>query len=115
MDDLLCQAKAFFFHVLRKKNIKASEFAGLVLGRYADSSDGPACNFLYILGMRGGVMTSLALLHCIFQGGYRDGEEATHAYPGCFPSKCAGVRLEGNGLKSGTLKGCPVTALLWRR
>lgn len=68
MDDLLCQAKAFFFHVLRKKHIKASEFAGLVLGRYADSSDGPACNFLYILGMRGGVMTSLALLHCLFQG-----------------------------------------------
>lgn len=31
------------------------------------------------------------------------------------PFKCAGGRLEGNDLKSATLKASPVTALLWRR
>ncbi|MDX5595722.1 BCCT family transporter [Pseudovibrio sp. SPO723] len=52
---------AYFFYIRKQKNMKVSEFVRPVLGNYADGFAGHLCNFLYMFGMIGGVMTSLAL------------------------------------------------------
>lgn len=52
---------AYFYFVKRKSNMKMSEYARPLLGKRADGLAGHALNFLYIFGLLGGVLTSLAL------------------------------------------------------
>jgi BCCT family betaine/carnitine transporter len=52
---------AYFFFVKRKKNMKMSDYARPLLGKYSDGIAGHTLNFLYIFGLLGGVLTSLAL------------------------------------------------------
>ncbi len=52
---------AYFFFVRKQKSLKMSEFARPLIGDNADKIGGQAINFLYMFGMIGGVMTSLAL------------------------------------------------------
>lgn len=52
---------AYFFYVRKKATMKMSEFARPILGKSADGWGGHIVNFLYMFGMVGGVMTSLAL------------------------------------------------------
>ncbi|UYM14766.1 BCCT family transporter [Endozoicomonas euniceicola] len=52
---------AYFFFVRQKPTLKMSEFARPVIGKSADGIAGHLINFLYMFGMVGGVMTSLAL------------------------------------------------------
>ena len=52
---------AYFFHVKKKNNMKMSEYARPLLGKMSDGIPGHALNFLYIFGLLGGVLTSLAL------------------------------------------------------
>ena len=52
---------AYFFYVKRKKNMKMSEFCRPLIGHHADGIAGHTLNFLYIFGLLGGVLTSLAL------------------------------------------------------
>lgn len=54
-------AVAYFFFVRKKTTLKMSEFTRPVLGRHADGVLGQIVNFLYMFGILGGVMTSLAL------------------------------------------------------
>ncbi|HWQ78701.1 MAG TPA: BCCT family transporter [Anaerovoracaceae bacterium] len=51
----------YFFFVKRKKNMKMSDYARPLLGNYSDGIAGHTLNFLYIFGLLGGVLTSLAL------------------------------------------------------
>src|SRR5262249_38121128 len=51
----------YFFFVKRKKNMKMSDYARPLLGRHSDGIAGHTLNFLYIFGLLGGVLTSLAL------------------------------------------------------
>ncbi|WP_082735738.1 BCCT family transporter [Polycladidibacter stylochi] len=51
----------YFFFIRKQTNMKVNEFVRPVLGDRADGFAGHACNFLYMFGMIGGVMTSLAL------------------------------------------------------
>ncbi len=51
----------YFFFVKKEKNMKMSEYARPLLGRYSDGLVGHTLNFLYIFGLLGGVLTSLAL------------------------------------------------------
>ncbi len=48
-------------------------------------------------------ITGVATL--LVSGGNLDAQEATNGYPGCFPSKFASVRMEGNGLKRVNIEG----------
>ncbi|AQW58729.1 BCCT family transporter [Vibrio owensii] len=52
---------AYCFYVRKKPTLKMSEFARPVLGKKVDGISGHLINFLYMFGMVGGVMTSLAL------------------------------------------------------
>jgi BCCT family betaine/carnitine transporter len=52
---------AYFFFVKKKSNMKMSDYARPLLGRLSDGIAGHALNFLYIFGLLGGVLTSLAL------------------------------------------------------
>ncbi|MDR1211325.1 MAG: BCCT family transporter [Spirochaetaceae bacterium] len=52
---------AYFFFVKRKSNMKMSDYARPLLGNLSDGLAGHALNFLYIFGLLGGVLTSLAL------------------------------------------------------
>lgn len=52
---------AYFFYVRKQKSMKMSEFARPLLGKASDGIGGHTLNFLYMFGMIGGVMTSLAL------------------------------------------------------
>ena len=52
---------AYFFFVRKQKSLKMSEFARPLIGDNADKLGGQVINFLYMFGMIGGVMTSLAL------------------------------------------------------
>lgn len=52
---------AYFFFVRKQKSLKMSEFARPLIGDNADKVGGQTINFLYMFGMIGGVMTSLAL------------------------------------------------------
>ncbi|WP_319532616.1 BCCT family transporter [uncultured Cohaesibacter sp.] len=51
----------YFFFIRKQKNMKINEFVRPVLGKQSDGLAGHAVNFLYMFGMIGGVMTSLAL------------------------------------------------------
>lgn len=51
----------YFFFVKKEKNMKMSEYARPLLGRKSDGLAGHILNFLYIFGLLGGVLTSLAL------------------------------------------------------
>lgn len=51
----------YFFFVKRKKNMKMSDYARPLLGKHSDGIAGHTLNFLYIFGLLGGVLTSLAL------------------------------------------------------
>ena len=52
---------AYFFYVRRDRTLKMSEFTRPLLGKHADGIAGHLVNFLYMFGILGGVMTSLAL------------------------------------------------------
>lgn len=52
---------AYFFHVRKDRTLKMSEFTRPLLGKHADGAAGHLVNFLYMFGILGGVMTSLAL------------------------------------------------------
>ncbi|MCL2856251.1 MAG: BCCT family transporter [Oscillospiraceae bacterium] len=52
---------AYFFYVKKKNNMKMSEYCRPLLGKHADGIAGHGLNFLYIFGLLGGVLTSLAL------------------------------------------------------
>ncbi|GBU09775.1 carnitine transporter CniT [Gammaproteobacteria bacterium] len=52
---------AYFFFVKKKTSLKISEFTRPLLGKYCDGVAGHLINFLYMFGLLGGVMTSLAL------------------------------------------------------
>ena len=52
---------AYFFFVRKKPTLKMSEFARPIIGKSVDGLGGHIINFLYMFGMVGGVMTSLAL------------------------------------------------------
>lgn len=51
----------YFFYVKKHKNMKMSDYARPLLGKKSDGPIGHALNFLYIFGLLGGVLTSLAL------------------------------------------------------
>ena len=51
----------YFFFIRKQVNMKINEFVRPSLGRYSDGIAGHTVNFLYMFGMIGGVMTSLAL------------------------------------------------------
>ncbi|MCG8571685.1 MAG: BCCT family transporter [Spirochaetes bacterium] len=51
----------YFFFVKKEKNMKMSEYARPLLGKWSDNIPGHILNFLYIFGLLGGVLTSLAL------------------------------------------------------
>lgn len=51
----------YFFFVKKKGNMKMSEYARPLLGKRSDGLAGHTLNFLYIFGLLGGVLTSLAL------------------------------------------------------
>ncbi len=51
----------YFFFVKKKSNMKMSEYARPLIGGKADGIIGHVLNFLYIFGLLGGVLTSLAL------------------------------------------------------
>ncbi|MDR1636792.1 MAG: BCCT family transporter [Treponema sp.] len=52
---------AYFFFVKKKSNMKMSDYARPLLGNRSDGLAGHTLNFLYIFGLLGGVLTSLAL------------------------------------------------------
>lgn len=52
---------AYFYFVKKKSNLKMSDYARPLLGKHSDGIAGHALNFLYIFGLLGGVLTSLAL------------------------------------------------------
>jgi BCCT family betaine/carnitine transporter len=52
---------AYFFFVKKKSNMKMSDYARPLLGNLSDGLAGHALNFLFIFGLLGGVLTSLAL------------------------------------------------------
>ncbi|MEY8337508.1 BCCT family transporter [Lachnospiraceae bacterium 62-35] len=52
---------AYFYFVKKKSNMKMSDYARPLIGKRADGLTGSALNFLYIFGLLGGVLTSLAL------------------------------------------------------
>jgi len=52
---------AYFFYIRKERSLKISEFARPLIGDQADKLGGQTINFLYMFGMIGGVMTSLAL------------------------------------------------------
>jgi len=52
---------AYFFYVKKKNNMKMSEYCRPLIGKHADGIAGHALNFLYIFGLLGGVLTSLAM------------------------------------------------------
>ena len=52
---------AYFFFVKKKSNMKMSDYARPLLGNLSDGIAGHTLNFLYIFGLLGGVLTSLAL------------------------------------------------------
>ena len=52
---------AYFFFVKRRSNMKMSDYARPLLGKQSDGIAGHALNFLYIFGLLGGVLTSMAL------------------------------------------------------
>ncbi len=54
-------ATAYFFYVRKQKTLKTSELIRPVLGKHSDGFLGHAANFLFMFGILGGVMTSLAL------------------------------------------------------
>ncbi|SDM98770.1 BCCT family transporter [Vreelandella arcis] len=51
----------YAMYVRKQRNLKLSELTRPVLGRWADGLIGHAINFLYMFGIIGGVMTSIAL------------------------------------------------------
>lgn len=51
----------YFFFVKKEDNMKMSEYARPLLGKKSDGLAGHTLNFLYIFGLLGGVLTSLAL------------------------------------------------------
>ncbi len=51
----------YFLHVRKQSVLKISEFTRPLLGRRADGFPGHVINFLFMFGLLGGVMTSLAL------------------------------------------------------
>lgn len=51
----------YFYFAKKNKNMKMSDYARPLLGKRADGLAGHALNFLYIFGLLGGVLTSLAL------------------------------------------------------
>lgn len=51
----------YFFYAKRKKNMKMSDYARPLIGKHADGIAGHVLNFLYIFGLLGGVLTSLAM------------------------------------------------------
>ncbi|KEY58835.1 BCCT family transporter [Serratia sp. DD3] len=51
----------YFLHVRQQASVKVSEFTRPVLGKRADGLAGHLVNFLFMFGLLGGVMTSLAL------------------------------------------------------
>jgi BCCT family betaine/carnitine transporter len=52
---------AYFFFVKRRSNMKMSDYARPLLGKQSDGVAGHILNFLYIFGLLGGVLTSMAL------------------------------------------------------
>ncbi|WP_422528641.1 BCCT family transporter [Serratia fonticola] len=52
---------AYFLHVRKHTSLKISEFTRPLLGQRADGLAGHLVNFLFMFGLLGGVMTSLAL------------------------------------------------------
>ena len=52
---------AYFFFVKRRSNMKMSDYARPLFGKYSDGVAGHILNFLYIFGLLGGVLTSMAL------------------------------------------------------
>lgn len=61
---------AYFFYVRKQKSMKISEFARPVLGSGSDGAPGHILNFLYMFGLVGGVMTSLALGTPLISGAF---------------------------------------------
>ncbi|WP_258360943.1 BCCT family transporter [Moorella sulfitireducens] len=51
----------YFYYAKKKENMKMSEYARPLLGSRSDGFAGHVLNFLYIFGLLGGVLTSLAL------------------------------------------------------
>ncbi len=51
----------YFYYVKKEKNMKMSEYARPLLGKRSDGLAGHTLNFLYIFGLLGGVLTSIAL------------------------------------------------------
>lgn len=51
----------YFFYAKKKTNMKMSEYARPLLGKRSDGIAGHSLNFLYIFGLLGGVLTSIAL------------------------------------------------------
>lgn len=51
----------YFYFVKKRNNMKMSDYARPLLGNLSDGIPGHALNFLYIFGLLGGVLTSLAL------------------------------------------------------
>lgn len=51
----------YFYFVKKEKNMKMSEYARPLLGKHSDKLAGHTLNFLYIFGLLGGVLTSVAL------------------------------------------------------
>ncbi len=51
----------YFFYAKQRSNMKMSDYARPLLGKKADGTAGHLLNFLYIFGLLGGVLTSLAL------------------------------------------------------
>jgi BCCT family betaine/carnitine transporter len=51
----------YFYFAKKNKNMKMSDYARPLLGNKSDGIIGHALNFLYIFGLLGGVLTSLAL------------------------------------------------------
>ncbi|MCG9625490.1 BCCT family transporter [Vibrio mediterranei] len=73
---------AYFFFVRKQPTLKMSEFARPVIGKNADGFAGHFINFLYMFGMVGGVMTSLALGTPLISGAivYVMGWESSNAF-----------------------------------
>jgi len=51
----------YFYYVKKEKNMKMSEYARPLLGKKSDGIIGHTLNFLYIFGLLGGVLSSVAL------------------------------------------------------
>lgn len=73
---------AYFFYIRKQKSMKMNEFARTSIGKRADGPVGHLLNFLYMFGMIGGVMTSLALGTPVIAGAlvYVFGMEQSNAF-----------------------------------